>query len=136
LSNDCKRKQQPITDPVDALNVEFERLLAKSGWTQSECARQLELTPAVITRYLNGETRPSLTTLKLFKLMLGDVSPLPHAAGADKGSDLRPIEQWERDLLSEMRSLHPDVRTALLSGFKRILNVVPKQAAAKSKKRK
>ncbi|EEF62052.1 helix-turn-helix domain-containing protein [Pedosphaera parvula] len=121
---------------MDPLNIEFERLLAKSGWTQSECARQLELTPAVITRYLNGETRPSLTTLKLFKLMLGDISPLPNAAGKGKGSDLRPIEEWERDLLSEMRSLHPDVRATLLSGFKKVLNVVPKQVVGRAKRKR
>jgi transcriptional regulator with XRE-family HTH domain len=121
---------------VDPLNIEFERLLAKSGWTQSESARQLELTPAVITRYLNGETRPSLTTLKLFKLMLGDIAPLPNAKGGGARGDLRPMEEWERDLLKEMRSLAPDKRAGLISGFKKILNVIPKQSSMKRKRKR
>lgn len=121
---------------MDPLNVEFERLLAKSGWTQSESARQLELTPAVITRYLNGETRPSLTTLKLFKLMLGDIAPLPQARGGAGRGDLRPMQEWERDLLKEMRSLAPDTRAGLISGFKKILNVMPRQKTLKQKRKR
>jgi transcriptional regulator with XRE-family HTH domain len=87
---------------ADALNMEFVRLLANSGWNQSEAAEKLRLSPAVITKYVQGETRPSLTVLKLFKLLIGDLTPLPgdiEATGLETRDVGRPLEAWESDLL-------------------------------------
>ena len=92
---------------MDPLNKAFIQLVSKSGWTKAETARRLELTPAVITRYFNGETRPSLTTIKLLKLTLGDTSPLP---GRDTDISVglntyRELSSWEENLLIELRRL-------------------------------
>src|SRR5436190_1430737 len=73
----AKEESKKLRNNMDPLNKAFIQLVSKSGWTKAETARRLELTPAVITRYFNGETRPSLTTIKLLKLTLGDTSPLP-----------------------------------------------------------
>src|SRR3954471_20148213 len=99
---------------TDPLNVEFVRLLAKSGWGKSQTAHKLELTPAAITRYLSGETRPSLTTLKLFKLMIGDMEPLP---GTDEMMDqapMLPMTAEEAELIKTIRSIRASKQQPLI----------------------
>ena len=123
---------------TDPLNAEFMRLLAKAGWKKAEAARRLELTPAVITRYFNGETRPSLTTLKLFKLLLGDSTALP---GDAKGKPVatapgyRPMAPWEEELLATLRALDPNVARKLSQHFTAIAAQLPVEKAAKKGKK-
>ncbi|HEY1171609.1 MAG TPA: helix-turn-helix transcriptional regulator [Verrucomicrobiae bacterium] len=96
---------------MNVLNAEFARLLASSGWKQSEAARQLELSPAVVTRYLSDDTRPSLTVLKLFKLLIGDMLPLPGESDLTglEGELERPLDSAERQLLTHLRAM-PDAQ--------------------------
>lgn len=108
------------------LNREFARLLERAGWTQAEAARQLSLTPAAISRYLSGETRPSVTVIRLFKLLLGDATPTPDPAAARPeraaaGEVLLPLEPWERGLLLELRRLSPEAREAVVEGLRAML---------------
>jgi transcriptional regulator with XRE-family HTH domain len=51
-------------------NQEFRQLLERSKWTQSETARQLKVSPGLISQYMSGLTRPSSTTLTLFRMVL------------------------------------------------------------------
>ncbi len=123
---------------TDPLNAEFMRLLAKSGWKKAEAARRLELTPAVITRYFNGETRPSLTTLKLFKLLLGDSTALP---GDAKGKAVatapgyRPMAPWEEELLGVLRALDPNTARKLSQQFTTIASQLPAEKSSKKGKK-
>lgn len=104
---------------MDVLNQEFIRLLANSGWKQSEAARHLELSPAVVTRYLNEDTRPSLTVLKLFKLLIGDMQPLPGENGQSVSTSVldRPLDAAERQLIFQLRSLDDKTRRRVVQGI-------------------
>ena len=104
---------------MDVLNQEFIRLLANSGWKQSEAARHLELSPAVVTRYLNEDTRPSLTVLKLFKLMIGDMQPLPGENDQTVPASVldRPLDAAERQLISQLRALDDTTRRRVVQGI-------------------
>jgi len=109
--------------PDDPLNREFSRLLARSGWTQAEAARQLSLTPAAISRYLSGETRPSMTVIRLLKLLLQDTAPVAVPAdsvGAGTGPML-PLEPWEGRLLRELRQLDAETRRQVVSGLRTLI---------------
>src|SRR5689334_926952 len=115
---------------ADALNMEFVRLLANSGWGQSEAAEKLRLSPAVITKYVQGETRPSLTVLKLFKLLIGDLTPLPgdtEPSGLETKEASRPLEDWEWDLLITLRGMETERRKRVTGAIKVILGEIPKR---------
>ena len=104
---------------ADPLNREFLRLFEASGWTQSATARQLSLSPAVVSQYLSGETRPSRTVIRLLQLLLGDCHPLPTEVGPGRESsaDLLPLEVAERDLIARLRRLPSERRGRILAGF-------------------
>ena len=104
---------------MDILNQEFERLLSNSGWKQSEAARHLELSPAVVTRYLNEDTRPSLTVLKLFKLLIGDMQPLPGENDQSVPASVldRPLDAAERQLVYQLRALDDKTRRRVVQGI-------------------
>ena len=51
-------------------NQEFKELLKRSNWTQSESARQIKVSPGLVSQYLSGLTRPSSTTLTLFRMLV------------------------------------------------------------------
>jgi hypothetical protein len=108
---------------MDVLNQEFARLLANSGWRQSEAARHLELSPAVVTRYLNQDTRPSLTVLKLFKLLIGDMQPLPgeHDQSVPASVLDRPLDAAERQLIFQLRALDDKRRRRVVQGVCTVL---------------
>ena len=104
----------------DPRNLEFARLLSISGWNQSEAARQLDLTPAAISRYLGGQTRPSTTVLQLFQLLLGDTQGVckdlvqPAETGIEGG---RRMTEEEATLLRELGALDNERRTAVVKGI-------------------
>lgn len=115
--------------PVDDLNNEFARLLRVSGWTQAEAARRLHLSPATVSLYLSGHTRPSVTVIQLFKLMLGDTSPIPGQPGADQAEApprLPPLEEDEVALLRELRLLDGTDRRSLIHAFRGIAALLPR----------
>jgi transcriptional regulator with XRE-family HTH domain len=126
---------------MDILNDEFARLLKKSGWRQSEAAKHLELSPAVITRYLNGDTHPSLTVLKLFQLLIGDMQALPGvvASGPNHEGELEPpLDAAERQLIGQLRALPEAERRRVVQGFCVVLGAMEKKpvAAVKVKARR
>jgi transcriptional regulator with XRE-family HTH domain len=114
------------------LNSEFTRLLRVSGWKQAEAARRLHLSPATVSLYLSGHTRPSVTVIQLFKLMLGDTSPIPGEPGTDQVEPpprLPPLEEDEVALLRELRLLDGTDRRSLIHAFRGIAALLPRPGA-------
>lgn len=113
---------------MDPLNSEFVRLLAKSGWSQSEAARRLLISAGVISQYVNGHTRPSLAILQSFKLLIGDTNPLP---GSKHSMVLRDapmsLDELENTLLRGLKELPTESRLQLLSQFIQIVATVRAQ---------
>jgi transcriptional regulator with XRE-family HTH domain len=109
---------------VDQLNAEFKRLLRLSGWSQAEAARHLHLNRSTVSLYLSGQTRPSVPVLQLFKLMLGDLTPLPGQppeASARVSPPLVPLDEEETALLRRLRALGGPRRRTVLAAFQSIL---------------
>jgi transcriptional regulator with XRE-family HTH domain len=118
---------------MDILNAEFTRLLASSGWKQAEAARHLELSPAVITRYVTNDTRPSLTVLKLFKLLIGDMQPLPgEETPVTNGEAERPLDAAERQLIQHLRALDEGERRRVVQAFCAMLQAVERKPVVKA----
>ncbi len=106
----------------EPLNQEFARLLAASGWSQAQAARELSLTPAVVSRYLSGETRPSLTVVRLFKLLLGARGALAPPAGPLVLKDeRRQLRAGERELLDALDQFDEVTRQRVIEGFRGVL---------------
>ncbi len=106
--------------PTDALNREFTRLLKTSGWTQSEAARQLNLSPAAVSRYLSLETRPSPTVIQLFKLLLNERAPAAPAPAPGPIGE-RTLTQEELDLIQDLRALDAETNRRVIGGFRAVL---------------
>ncbi len=122
---------------MDILNDEFARLLKNSGWKQSEAAKQLELSPAVITRYLNNDTHPSLTVLKLFKMLIGDMQPLPGTVPMTpmNGELEPPLDAVERQLIGQLRQLPDRERVRVVQGFCTVLGALDRKPVVVEPKR-
>ncbi len=104
----------------DPLNREFARLLKASGWTQSEAARQLNLSPAAVSRYLSLETRPSTTVIQLFKLLINDRAPVAPPPAPSPIVE-RTLTPEELDLIQDLRGLDTDASRRVISGIRAIL---------------
>jgi transcriptional regulator with XRE-family HTH domain len=118
---------------MDILNEEFARLLKASGWKRAEAARQLALSSAVVTRYLNRDTHPSLTVLKLFKLLIGDVQPLPGEVASVHNHDGElepPLDAAERQLIRRLRALEIMERRQVVQGFSAVLGALERKPVA------
>lgn len=91
---------------MDETNQEFIRLLSGSGWNQSRAAKELHLDTGTISRYVNGETKPSLTVLKLFSELIGEPVRLKSMAHQPSDrEDSRQLEQWELEVLQNLRAI-------------------------------
>ncbi|MDB6059479.1 MAG: hypothetical protein JWO95_3323 [Verrucomicrobiales bacterium] len=126
---------------------EFRELLAESKWSQAEASRQLGMTPSALSQIVrdNSPVRPSAVTLRLFKLLL--LRENPDSATARKTHRMAFPEQWERDLVEELREVPPMVREPLVRGFRALVRTAagrsdkqakaakPAKAAKRGKKR-
>lgn len=70
---------------MEDLTAEFMALLRSSGWSKAEAARQLDVTPSLISQYAGGVTRPSPQMLRLFKLVLLTENPSALQAAGSSG---------------------------------------------------
>ncbi|MBC8095743.1 MAG: helix-turn-helix domain-containing protein [Akkermansiaceae bacterium] len=117
-----------MTSKNDPLCQEFVRLLANSGWSQSEAARQLRLTSGTISQYMSGDTRPSPTTLLAFKCLIGDKLPLP---GETKSVQLKDgpanLEEGEQTLFNELRRMEKPDRDAAVKHFRGLTELMQKR---------
>ncbi|MGZ4987305.1 MAG: helix-turn-helix domain-containing protein [Limisphaerales bacterium] len=118
--------QQTEIDPKQ----EFRELLAASGWSQAEASRQLGMTPSALSQIVreNSPVRPSAVTLRLFKLLL--LRDNPDSVQARRTHRMAFPEQWERDLVEELREIPAMVREPLVRGFRALVRA----AAVKSDK--
>lgn len=109
---------------MDELNQEFLRLLTSSGWKKARAAAELHVDPSAVTRYVNGEARPSLTVLRLFaeiigeRLLVGRADDVPTALRDGP----RHLEAWERDLLDRLRRIEPAKRRSAIEALGQFLD--------------
>ena len=98
---------------------EFLQLASRSGWSQAELARQLELTRGGVHGIVKGKTSPSPGLLKLLKLVLAQEKP-----EALTGALLERTRGSGHELLSELDHLPEDVRVECvkhITGLVRLL---------------
>jgi DNA-binding XRE family transcriptional regulator len=104
---------------VHPLKREFIEHYKKSGWTQAEAARQLELTRGGVNGIITGPTVPSLATVKLFKLLLESQGSLSSKNREGTG----PREEWAEPLLEELRKLEEPARARLLPMIRELVKM-------------
>jgi hypothetical protein len=102
---------------MDALKKEFVELMKVVGWTQAETARQLCMTSGAVNQIVNPNlsVKPSLTTLRLFKLMVTRERPEainPRTLELKQGVEAG-LTEAERRLLESLRAA-PSGDVALL----------------------
>jgi len=93
----------------DLRKAEFIALFRRSGWSQAELARKLEMTRGGVNGVITGRTSPSAMALRLFRLIL--VGECPEALAAAPAPVLEP---WEEQVLGTLRGLNPAERVRLL----------------------
>jgi DNA-binding XRE family transcriptional regulator len=104
---------------VHPLKKEFIEYYKRSGWTQAEAARQLELTRGGVNGIITGPTVPSLATVKLFKLLLESQTVPSH-----KTKESPPAkEDWAQELLDELRKLDEPARARLVPAIRELLRI-------------
>lgn len=99
------------------LKREFIDLYKKSGWSQAEAARQLELTRGGVNGIITGQTVPSLATVKLFRLIL-------ESHGGSRPRTIAPsvqAEDWAEPLLEELRNLEEGPRSRLVLALREVV---------------
>ena len=94
------------------LKKQFIELYEKSGWSQAEVARQLELTRGGVNGIITGPTVPSLATVKLFQLILGSRQRIGQG-----GEVTKRAESWAEPLLAELREVEPGKRAPLVAAL-------------------
>jgi transcriptional regulator with XRE-family HTH domain len=112
---------------------EFRELLEASGWSQAEASRQLGMTPSALSQIVrhNSPVNPSAVTLRLFKLLL--IREKPGSVQASRTHRMAFPEQWERDLVEELREIPPMVREPLVRGFRALVRTAAISAAKNPK---
>lgn len=107
---------------MNALNREFIRLVAASGWNQQEVARQLDLTPGAVSHIINGRNNPSPTVVRLLKLIVESTPASGHRKPPTR--DQQILEVWELRLLKKLRKLRRDRRERVLGALDAMITAV------------
>lgn len=103
---------------MDALNQEFLRLFAVSGWNQARVSRELHVSSGTVSQYVSGETRPSLTVLRLLAELVGDTLRVPGVTPAPANRTFPPrLDPRERALVDALRDCPSEQRRQLLEAF-------------------
>jgi transcriptional regulator with XRE-family HTH domain len=111
---------------VDKQNLEFIRLLEKSGWTQAKAAEELGLTTGAISQFVSGIARPKTTVIRLFKMLVGDASgysEVTQVSETERG--LLPLDGSEVEFIREMRKMEPQARKKVVNSLKTLLSLLP-----------
>jgi transcriptional regulator with XRE-family HTH domain len=126
------------------LKKEFIEMFEASGWSQADIARKLELTPGGVSSIIKGDHIPSMTTVKLFRLiLLGEKPDVRFPTHQSKASVLkddgivssRP-SGWENEVIKELDDLAPDDRSKVIDALKAIVKIVPKRRPTRSSEAK
>ena len=104
---------------VDAKKAEFIELFRRSGWSQAELARKLEMTRGGVNGYITGPTIPSATALRLFRLTL--MGERPEALATASPGEEAALAPWERQVIHALRGLAPRDRARVLEWFTAML---------------
>jgi hypothetical protein len=110
--NKCNVELHVKQKLMHPLKKQFIELYEKSGWSQAEVARQLELTRGGVNGIITGPTIPSLATVKLFQLILGSRQGTGQA-----GETTKRAESWADSLLAELREVEPGKRAHLVAAL-------------------
>ena len=102
-------------------NDEFVRLLANSGWKQARAAKELGLRTSTVSRYVSGQTKPSIQVLRLFAGILSEKLLLPGEPTPSFSDGPRWLEDWEADALAVLRRVEPKRRRRAISAIKELL---------------
>lgn len=112
--------------PMNPRTVEFERLLAASRWKQIQAAKELGVTPSIISRYRKGDVVPSVTILRLFAALIGERLLLPGESQQrvewDRGA--RWLEPWESEAAAIFRKIEPTRRARVINAVREIVDAI------------
>ncbi|MDX1951490.1 MAG: helix-turn-helix transcriptional regulator [Verrucomicrobiota bacterium] len=114
------------------------RLIKAVGWSQSEAARVLFVTPSMVNQVVNGKAEPSISMLQLLKLSIAKerpdlvYGPVAMQQGQTETYKTKPpvLEEWEIDLIGTMRQLSKEERKLLAKNFKSLTTMMVKKDAA------
>ena len=107
-----------------------------SGWNQSEAARNLHISPGVVSRYMRDKTHPSETVLALFQTELqalqDTAGPSTRIHGMDRqnsaalleNSTRPPLDPWEQDLVDTLRRIAPPKRNQAAKAAQNLLELL------------
>jgi len=95
---------------------EFTRLVGAMGWTKSEAARQLGVTPASVNHLMNPNhpNKPGKPTLKLLRLIAGREKPGAAAASRGRERDGKERIRSEEDLIEAIHHAPKEVRERII----------------------
>ena len=102
--------------PKDPRKTEFIELFRRTGWTQAELARKLEMTRGGVNGIVTGPTIPSAAALQFLRLTL--LAERPQALGGTGRLSEFDLAPWEKKLVHDLRRLAPEDRATVLETFK------------------
>jgi transcriptional regulator with XRE-family HTH domain len=94
---------------MDTANEEFKELLKRSGWNQSEAARNLDLPSGSVSRYVNSIDKPSKQTLRLFKIILAGMDTGPLKLSEPTSEYQLMIREKVKNLLIKTKALDSEL---------------------------
>lgn len=112
----------PEGDTVNEHNEEFLRLLRVSRWHQARAARELGLNTSTVSRYRSGETTPSIQVLRLFAGLIAEPLVIGGVSSQQLSDGPRWLEDWESELIHQVRRIPPENRKRVVNAFREILD--------------
>lgn len=109
---------------MNPFKAEFIELFHRTGWTQTECARRLEVTKASVNQYVTGDAVPSASILKLLRLIVAleiDTPPTPAAAQLKEKSLPYQVTPEAQSLAAEINELPPELQDAVVPALRQIV---------------
>jgi hypothetical protein len=114
-------KRDPLRED-NRNSISFVRLLHLSGWTQARAGQELGLTTGAISQFVGGISRPKDSVIRLFTLIMGERAAHEEAIKNSPGHErpVIPLEEWELEMIQELRKLDTKSRREALEGMKMI----------------
>lgn len=99
---------------------EFLALYKRTGWTQAELARKLELTAGGVSGLIRGETVPSAGLVKLLNLVMLHEDPAPTPRSRRAPAAGRGVDRALDRALVALAQMRTSERTVLLNEFTKV----------------
>ena len=107
--------------PQHPRKLEFLALYERTGWTQAELARKLELTAGGVSGLVKGETIPSAGLVKLLNLVMLHESPKPSAPASRRPPAAgRGVDRALDRALVVLAQVRTSERAVLLNEFTKV----------------